>query len=76
MHLYWYVDCKKPECKKRLVLKHVEYGPTEEEIGAKILPLELRCEFCGALYTYTMDDLRDYESEEEEDLPPGFSDKF
>ena len=77
-HLYWCADCKTAGCKQRQVFKDVEFTPDASDDPTIQLnfpaTFEMRCKTCGAIHSYTMADVDDFQSEES--LPLGFESKI
>lgn len=76
MHFYVYVNCKTPECKERQILQHKEFDPADPEACTMVAvpnSWEAHCSACRQTHRYSVDDVRDYQSDE---APPlGFCNK-
>ncbi len=68
MYINWSADCKTPGCKRRQVFKQVEYTPDSSDDPTVQLNLpmvfKMRCKTCGKVYSYTMRDVADFQSQE------------
>jgi hypothetical protein len=56
------VNCKTPNCDTTIALQEVSYGPrTAVWTNPNVKEIQVRCDHCHQIHTYTQDDIRLFE---------------